>query len=436
MRFIDLFAGLGGFHVALNKLGHECVFASEKKESLAKLYEKNFGIKVNRDITKIDISEIPEFDILCGGFPCQPFSKAGSQKGLDDERNGSLFDTIVEILEYHRPTYFILENVRNLESHDNQNTWNYIKKNLQDRLGYSIDKTILSPHNFGIPQHRERLFIVGCLNGLNNFQWPNSVTTLEPITNFLEIHPPNAIQLEAEKIRVLEIWQEFIDRIPRGVSLPSFPIWSMEFDATYPFEDITPYYASGQKLGRSLGAFGMPLRGLSKEQKLENIPNYAKRDEESFPTWKKHYIRSNRAFFKKYRDRLFPVIQEIQELGISSWQKFEWNVQGGRRNLANYIIQFRGSGVRIKKPDFFPSLVTVSTQIPILGWENRYITPIEGARIQSLENIELPHTIASSFSALGNAVNAHIVELIAENLITEEQNNEIINCEIINITRN
>ena len=99
MKFIDLFAGLGGFHIALSNLGHECVFASEKKENLAKLYEKNFNIRVNRDITIQDVTKIPEFDILCAGFPCQPFSKAGSQLGLRDEKNGSLFDTIVEILE-------------------------------------------------------------------------------------------------------------------------------------------------------------------------------------------------------------------------------------------------------------------------------------------------------------------------------------------------
>lgn len=433
MKFIDLFAGLGGFHVALSRLGHECVFASEKKDALAKLYEQNFNIKVNRDITKIPVSEIPQFDILCAGFPCQPFSKAGSQKGLEDERNGTLFDTIVDILEHHRPRYFILENVRNLESHDNQNTWNYIKKSLVEKLGYSISKQILSPHEFGIPQHRERLFIVGSNVGLEGFKWPSPDTKLEPLTSYLLTSPTNCIPLEAPKIEVLDIWQEFIDRIPKKDPLPGFPIWAMEYDATYPFEEVTPFYASNKKLSLATGAFGIPLKGMSKFQKLENIPNYAKRDEESFPIWKKNYIRNNRMFFQKHKKRLAPIMTRIQELGVSSWQKFEWNVKGGERDLSKYIIQFRGSGVRIKKPDFFPSLVTVSTQIPILGWENRYITPEEGAMIQSLEGITLPSTVASSFSALGNAVNSYLVELIASNLIfNQDTENLVPNFKLLN----
>ena len=143
MKFIDLFAGLGGFHIALESLGHECVFASEKKEHLAKLYEKNFEIEVNRDITKVKIEEIPNFDILCAGFPCQPFSKAGDQLGLEDKRNGNLFDRLVEIIDYHKPEYFILENVRNLKSHDNFNTWKYIKDKLENKVKYFIDDKIL-----------------------------------------------------------------------------------------------------------------------------------------------------------------------------------------------------------------------------------------------------------------------------------------------------
>ncbi|NEU34779.1 DNA (cytosine-5-)-methyltransferase, partial [bacterium LRH843] len=88
--------------------------------------------------------------------------------------------------------------------------------------------------------------------------------------------------------------------------------------------------------------------------------------------------------YEKYKVELEPIVKKIKDLGVSSWQKFEWNVQGGERDLSKYILQFRGSGVRVKKTDFFPSLVTVSTQIPVIGWENRYNTPIEGARIQSL----------------------------------------------------
>lgn len=435
MRFIDLFAGLGGFHIALESLGHECVFASEKKEHLAKLYEENFKIPVNRDINKIEIEKIPNFDILCGGFPCQPFSKAGDQLGLEDEKNGSLFDKIVEILDYHKPEYFILENVRNLESHNDFNTWKYIKDKLENKLKYKVDKKILSPHNFGIPQHRERLFIVGSKKNIQHFNWPEKTESTKSVFDFLDTNPTNSTKLENDKIKVINLWQEFINSIPLDDNLPSFPIWSMEFGATYPFEDEIPFRSSEIILEKSKGVFGIPLKGMTRDEKFKNLPNYAKKNQLDkttkkpipFPNWKKHYIRSNRAFYEKHKKELEPIVKKIKKLGVSSWQKFEWNVQGGDRNLSKYIIQFRGSGVRIKKTDFFPSLVTVSTQIPIIGWENRYITPSEGARIQSLNGISLPKNLGSCFGALGNAVNANLVKLIAENLIIDIDPKEVIN---------
>ena len=417
LKFIDLFAGIGGFHIALKKLGHECVFASEKRNNLAKLYESNFNIQVNRDITKTDVDKIPSFDILCAGFPCQPFSKAGKQNGLNDEFNGSLFDKIVDILDYHKPKYFILENVRNLISHDNKNTWFYIKDQLEKKLGYKIDKKIYSPHNFGIPQHRERLFIIGSLNGLEHFSWPETTNNTTSVFDYLDKNPLNAKKLEKEKIEVIDIWQEFISKIPKEQKLPGFPIWSMEFGATYPFEEKTPFATSTKELSNYKGSFGVSLKGLSRKDKLDNLPSYARTEQKEFPSWKKNYIRQNRAFYEKYKEILEPVVKKIENLKIASWQKFEWNVKGGDRDLYKYIIQFRGSGVRIKKTDFFPSLVTVSTQIPIISWEKRYITPTEGARLQSINNIDLPENIGACFSALGNAVNVVIVRLIAEKLI-------------------
>jgi DNA (cytosine-5)-methyltransferase 1 len=146
LKFIDLFAGLGGFHLSIQKLGHSCVFSSEKKELLAKLYKENYGIIPNRDIQLIEDKDIPEHDILCAGFPCQPFSKAGNQLGLEDEANGSLFNRIVGILKYHKPKYFILENVRNLQEHNDGDTWRYIKNQLGNNLGYTISSKVISPH--------------------------------------------------------------------------------------------------------------------------------------------------------------------------------------------------------------------------------------------------------------------------------------------------
>ena len=148
MKFIDLFAGLGGFHKALHELNHECVFASELDPTLRKLYQENWGIRAEGDIKKIVdkvIHVIPKHDILCAGFPCQPFSKAGKQAGMEDAERGTLFDEIIKILEYRNPTYFILENVPFIKQHDNEETWNYMYKKLTD-LKYEVDHAIYSPH--------------------------------------------------------------------------------------------------------------------------------------------------------------------------------------------------------------------------------------------------------------------------------------------------
>src|SRR5450759_2481623 len=126
MRFIDLFAGLGGFHLALSALGHKCVLACELDENLAALYEKNFGIKPHCDIRTLNIAKVPAHDILCAGFPCQPFSKAGNQKGFKCPQWGDLFDYGIAILRTRKPRYFVIENVPNLVRHNKGKTWRTI----------------------------------------------------------------------------------------------------------------------------------------------------------------------------------------------------------------------------------------------------------------------------------------------------------------------
>ncbi|MEM1003640.1 MAG: DNA (cytosine-5-)-methyltransferase, partial [Bacteroidota bacterium] len=227
MKFIDLFAGLGGFHLALNNLGHRCVFASEIDPSLRTLYSDNFKMRVHGDIKEIYTADVPEHDILAAGFPCQAFSKAGNQSGLDDFHRGTLFDDIARILKYRRPKYFILENVANLEKHDDGRTWDIISNTLTKYLDYSIVHKKLSPHQFGIPQIRERIFIVGSKTSLDHFKWPEAeVTENMSIENILEDDADYKV-LPDRETRCLEVWQEFIDRIPERIDLPSFPIWSM-----------------------------------------------------------------------------------------------------------------------------------------------------------------------------------------------------------------
>lgn len=415
MKFIDLFAGLGGFHQALTKFGHTCVFASEKKEHLASLYEENYGIKPNRNILNVIPTEIPDHDILCAGFPCQPFSKAGKQDGLSDEKNGTFFDIIVDILREKKPRFFILENVRNLESHDELRTWRYIESQLME-IGYNISKHILSPHQFNIPQHRERLFIIGSLDSIDNFQWPVKVPLTSNVSDFLL--PPGQATIDIKRRHAIQIWQEFVDALSTGNNIPGFPIWSMEFGATYPV-DIPISELSNEDLDKYKGSYGKSLKGLSYEEKLLNLPTYAvnNKKRKTYPEWKIRWIQSNRELWKKNKISLKPVVKKIMSLPVNSWKKFEWNCGDVERDLSKYVIQFRASGVRIKKADFFPSLVTVSTQIPIIGWQNRYITPLEGAKIQSFYPMKLPDGLGTCFGALGNAVNVKLVEMIVNNLI-------------------
>lgn len=182
-KFIDLFAGIGGFHTAFHKAGGECVFASEWDDHARKTYEVNYKkispevFKKNKfvgDITKVNPKDIPNFDIICGGFPCQPFSQAGFKKGFEDER-GNLFFHVAEIIKKKKPKAFFLENVRHLFKHDNGKTFATIKRIIEEELGYSFYYKIVKGTDFNIPQHRPRLFMVGFRNKKIPFKFPDPV---------------------------------------------------------------------------------------------------------------------------------------------------------------------------------------------------------------------------------------------------------------------
>jgi DNA (cytosine-5)-methyltransferase 1 len=170
LRFIDLFAGLGGFHVALTRLGHQCVFAAEIDRDLQELYRLNFGMRPASDI-RFCWKDVPDHDVLCAGFPCQPFSKAGSQSGFTCPDSGDLFEYILKIVDRHSPEYLLLENVPNILRHAQGETWRRIRESLQAR-GYEVSSTEISPHQIGIPQIRNRALIVACRSGLEGFEWP------------------------------------------------------------------------------------------------------------------------------------------------------------------------------------------------------------------------------------------------------------------------
>jgi DNA (cytosine-5)-methyltransferase 1 len=188
LKFIDLFAGIGGFHIAFHNAGCECVFACEIDKFARLTYYNNF-LKISpnlfannnffEDIQKVKTEQIPDFDILCAGFPCQPFSQIGFKNGFleQKENRGNMFFEIIKILQIKKPTAFFLENVRNLKKHDNGKTFDTIKKSINN-LGYSFYYKIIKASDYGLPQHRPRLFMVGFKNEKNFkdlFNFPDKI---------------------------------------------------------------------------------------------------------------------------------------------------------------------------------------------------------------------------------------------------------------------
>ena len=172
-RFIDLFAGIGGIRLGFESVGGRCVFSSEFDEDACTTYEANFGEHPSGDITKINAADIPDFDILLGGFPCQAFSIIGKKEGFANETCGTLFFDIERILAEKKPSAFMLENVRNLVAHDKGNTFKVIYEHLT-ALGYHVYPKVLNALDYGVPQKRERIIIVGFLNDIP-FEFPEPV---------------------------------------------------------------------------------------------------------------------------------------------------------------------------------------------------------------------------------------------------------------------
>lgn len=199
-RFIDLFAGIGGFHLAFHRAGAKCVFASEWDEYARKTYEINwkkvtpelFESNFAGDITKVDETTIPDFEIITGGFPCQPFSNAGYKKGFGDHR-GTLFHDIVRIMKEKQPKAFFLENVSHLLKHDNGKTFEVIKNTIEVELGYSFFHKIVKASDFNLPQHRARLFMVGFKDKNVDFSFPDPVPLTKTMSDIWNGECPKKI---------------------------------------------------------------------------------------------------------------------------------------------------------------------------------------------------------------------------------------------------
>lgn len=376
--FIDLFSGIGGFHQAMGNLGGNCVLASEIDESAIRTYENNYGIDSNRDINDIRDEEIPDHDVLCAGFPCQAFSKAGKQMGFDDPTKGTLFFQIARILRIKKPSYIILENVRNLMSHDHHNTWNVIAQVL-DEIGYNVKPVIMSPHQLGIPQLRERVYILGIRKELYDGELKFTIPDKKDKTSlnaydagiFDEVTDEKYFISEQEE-KVLECWNEFYQGI--DLKVIGFPVWSSEFGATYPLDD--------------------------------------------YPVWKADFCKKNRKLYLDNKEFIDKWLKKWNYLSgfTPTNRKFEWQAGTSISSVWDGFIQFRPSGIRVKRPDAFPALVAM-VQIPVIGKYKRRLTPREAARLQSFPEDFIPD--ANDFQAykqFGNAVNVNCVEFLAKQL--------------------
>lgn len=408
MRFVDIFAGIGGFHQALESLGCECVCASEIDQKCVEIYKKNFpNTKVVGDINK-NYKKLPEFDILCGGFPCQPFSKAGKQEGFNDLKRGNLFYVLMDIIKLHPECKFVLlENVKNLA--DNTQNWNLIQEALQKLNFYVTDlPIILSPHQFGIPQIRERVYILGIrkdirdinklpngsihLNDLKRLFLKNDYCRDGDARSILENNVDKSFCLSQEQQNILNMWYEF--KVGTNFESLGVPIWAEYF------------------------GYGLT------DRRFETFRDHKGQRVGDMPKWKQRFVRKNRNFYLQHREFIDDWIQRYDVLNLPLlYQKLEWNC-GQERNLQETIIQFRQSGIRIKKMNYFPALVAINNT-PIIydyGLQSfRKITPREAANLQSFNvNYNLDDNPAI-YKQLGNAVNVEIIKRLAKKLFDFER---------------
>ena len=379
-KFIDLFSGIGGFHQAMSSFGGECVLASDIDPNAIKVYRVNYKIDSNVNVRDIKDNKVPDHDVLCAGFPCQAFSKAGKQQGFMDQTRGTLFFEVARILKAKKPKYILLENVRNLVSHDNGNTFNVICETLKS-LGYRIpkDPLILSPHQFGVPQVRERVYIPGVYDP-KNIDKPLEINfdkLLEKKDNSIDtILDPNEkdsyYSLSDHTIEVLTAWDEFYHGI--DVKIIGFPVWSNYFKV--------------------------------------------KRIDSSFPEWKKDFIRKNINLYERNKDFIDSWLKKWNNLKdfTPTEQKFEWQCGTSISSIWEGVIQIRPSGVRVKKPDIFQALVAL-VQTPIIGKYKRRLSVREAARLQSFPDSFIPdENKQQAYKQFGNSVNINVVKAVFEKL--------------------
>lgn len=408
--FVDLFAGIGGFHAVLSAMGGRAVYAVEIDRQASAVYHRNWGLDPFGDVTldaTDDVMKVPPHDVLAAGFPCQPFSKSGAQRGMDETR-GTLYWNILKIIQAHHPSVVLLENVRNLAGPRHLHEWQVIIETLRSE-GYRVCETpaifsphLLPPNRGGRPQVRERVFIAATHAGSDtdssdlvaDLPFLNRpVAGWEPHTWHLEADLPLDPDHHAEGCHLtdserlwIDAWDEFV-RIMweerEGRRLPGFPLWADEWVVS---EDLV-------------------------------VPVNA-------PKWKADYLRKNAEFYTAHRQTIDHWARKWEiysDRFPASRRKFEWQAQD-TPSLWETVMHFRPSGIRAKAPTYLPALVAI-TQTSIVGPRQRRLSPREAARLQGLPDwFDFGDQPASAtYRQLGNGVSVGAVWHALKSLVARDE---------------
>lgn len=492
LKFIDLFCGVGGFHQSFLKLNKDenkkvkmiekrgetyvpnqyvCVLASDNNKACQETYKDNYmtkkfikehnqGIKYefNDDVCKlsksitevgndfdIDNGPVPKFDIICGGFPCQPFSNSGKKKAFEDTR-GTLFHDIMTLARAYKPRYMFLENVKHIKRVHGGNVYQTILNCLKEE-GYMVHVNELSPHQLGIPQQRERV-IFSCIRKdiwLNSGDENTEESMIELFGTELDLdlketmikmnkvissksmdkndsgYKKEDYKISEELISVLDAWNEIIGHIDVGDKL-SPTILAKDLNKEF-FESI---FIDGQKLVKREKIIKEVTnkKGIVSQKISYGNPILTDefRDEyNGFPDWRKDFTLKNKPIYWKYKNKWDDWLEKHEDLlgKKEIYSKLEWQAGPKKENdsIWDYFINMRQSGIRVKRTQYFPTLVAI-VQTPIYGKEKRYITPRECARLQSFpDSFKCHPKDHTAYKHFGNAVNVDVVHTVMNHVL-------------------
>lgn len=409
--FVDLFAGIGGFHAALSGMGGRAVLASEIDRRAAAVYELNWGLKPEGDVRLLaddPVTKVPDHALLTGGFPCQPFSKSGRQLGILEDR-GTLFREVLAILAAKKPAVVMLENVRNIAGPRQRDAWAEIVSGLRD-VGYRVSSEpcvfsphLLSPEEGGAAQTRERVYILGVYVGSRRARKETdcppavrkeAVRNWDPANWSVEQHvllpelsglARQKYVLSAEEIYWVDVWNELLGRLGSHVRLPGFPLWETAWRNRRP-------------------------RGYA-----------------TMPSWKRTIIEKNRSFYLQNRTVIDNWRTQPRRVSIDAFpesrRKLEWQAGGSPRDLWKQLLQFRPSGIRVKQPSWTPALVAMN-QTAAYGPQRRRLTPMETARLQGFDITTFTfgdQPDSASYKQMGNAVNVGAVQHVLRAFVKQNE---------------